>query len=197
MQNDTTFPAMDASGRFVLRIHPNLHIALREAALRSGQSLNQYCAKKLAMPDVTSPDEKVTLLIKARNILKEALIGVVLFGSWARGEHGQNSDVDVLIIVDHTIHIGRRLYHQWDESSVQWNGLVVEPHFVHLPKVDSIKDKAASSMWAEVAIDGVVLCERNLEVSTWLRAVRQQIVKRRLIRRYSHGQPYWMEAVDA
>ena len=39
-----------ASGRFVLRIEPGLHEALRNAARASGLSLNDYCARRLAAP---------------------------------------------------------------------------------------------------------------------------------------------------
>jgi predicted HicB family RNase H-like nuclease len=36
------------SGRFLLRIDPGLHAALRHAASASGQSLKEYCGRKLA-----------------------------------------------------------------------------------------------------------------------------------------------------
>jgi hypothetical protein len=38
------------SGRFVLRISPGLHAALRAAAAEVKMSLNDYCARKLAAP---------------------------------------------------------------------------------------------------------------------------------------------------
>ena len=39
---------LGCSGRFVLRIDPGLHGALRKAARAAGVSLNEYCARKLA-----------------------------------------------------------------------------------------------------------------------------------------------------
>jgi len=41
-------------GRFLLRISPGLHAALREAATAQGLSLNDYCARKLAAPASSS-----------------------------------------------------------------------------------------------------------------------------------------------
>lgn len=49
-------------------------------------------------------------------------------------------------------------------------------------------------VWAEAAIDGVVLFERSLEVSRRLAGVRREIADGRIRRRTVHGQPYWVEA---
>jgi hypothetical protein len=48
-----------------------------------------------------------------------------------------------------------------------------------------------TGLWAEAALDGVVLFERGLVVSKRLAAVRRDIVAGRLVRRLAHGQPYW------
>ena len=39
-----------ASGRFVLRLTPELHAELQAAAKQSGVSLNEFCARKLSAP---------------------------------------------------------------------------------------------------------------------------------------------------
>ncbi|MFC1575971.1 toxin-antitoxin system HicB family antitoxin [Gemmatimonadota bacterium] len=51
--DDTTMgvqPLAPPSGRFVLRIDPGLHGALRQGARETGMSLNEFCARKLAHP---------------------------------------------------------------------------------------------------------------------------------------------------
>jgi hypothetical protein len=48
-------------------------------------------------------------------------------------------------------------------------------------------------MWAEVAIDGIVLFERGLRLTEHLVRVRRDIAAGRLVRRMVHGQPYWTE----
>ena len=118
----------------------------------------------------------------------KACRGVVLFGSWVRGEAGPSSDVDALIVLDSTSALTRALYHPWDESPVQWGALSVEPHLVQLPG-----PAAPGTVWAEAAIDGLVLFERDLRISRQLAGVRRSIAEGKLVRRTLHGQPYWAE----
>jgi hypothetical protein len=44
-----------------------------------------------------------------------------------------------------------------------------------------------------VAIDGVVIFERGLRLSSYLADVRRTILAGRIVRRSVHGQPYWHE----
>ena len=179
----------EASGRFLLRIDPDLHAALREAARERGLSLNEYCAIKLALPIGSLSASSVEAVRRAASLFGGSLVGVVAFGSWARGQEGKDSDIDLMIIVDTSVKIGRHLYRAWDEVAVHWNDYSVDAHFVHAP---SIGDRI-SGMWAEVATDGVVLFERGLMVSKRLAEIRQEIAAGRLIRRRVHGQHYWVE----
>jgi predicted nucleotidyltransferase len=180
----------EVSGRFVLRIDPGLHATLRRAAAEAGLSLNEYCARKLALPSAGVTEAAAEAIRSAARVAGASLAGVVAFGSWARGEMATSSDVDLLIVVDDELPIDRALYRAWDEAPVWWDGHPVEPHFVHLPP----EGAPVSSVWAEVAVGGVVLFERALVVSRQLVAVREQIAAGRIIRRTIHGQPYWVEA---
>jgi len=121
-----------ASGRFVLRIDSELHSALREAARGSGLSLNDYCARKLAAPgsEVMGPAPRV--VIRSASLFGGNLIGIVAFGSWSREELREDSDVDVLVVVDDGVEIARDLYRRWDADPLDWEARPVEPHFVHL-----------------------------------------------------------------
>jgi predicted nucleotidyltransferase len=119
----------------------------------------------------------------------EHLVGIAAFGSWARGELADTSDIDLLVVVERGVSLTRSLYRTWDESPIRWRGRAVEPHFVHLPPLED----TVSGVWAEVAIDGVVLFEMGFRISARLVRVRHDILNGRLRRRKAHGQPYWTE----
>ena len=179
-----------ASGRFLLRIRPALHARLRQEARDNRLSLNELCARRLdaspGSPPAPSPLSDAVLC--ARAVLGQALVGVVAFGSWARGETADGSDVDLLVVVSPEIVLASALYREWDQAPRSTAGFPVEPHFVHLPaRADPV-----SSLWAEVAIDGIVAFELGLQVSLLLGDIRRQIVAGRLMRRVAHGQPYWV-----
>ena len=178
------------SGRFLLRLSPGLHAALRSAARDAGLSLNEYCIHKLAAPagNVSSLDA-ASVVSRAAELFGETLLGVVAYGSWARGEATATSDVDVLVVVDAKVPITRALYRRWDEEPLTWEGRQVEPHFVRL----RAGEIPATGLWAEAALDGIVLFERGLAVSARLASVRRDIATGRLVRRMAHGQPYWAE----
>lgn len=174
----------------MLRLEPGLHAALRAAAKVGGVSLNEYCATKLAAPTGAAfgLGPAAVLVERAAALFGADLVGVVVFGSWARGEAGPTSDVDALLVVDPRRALTRALYRAWDEEPLLWDGHAVEPHVVHLPEPSSI-----GTVWAEAAVDGIVLFESGLAVSRRLSAIRREIVGGRLVRRVVHGQPYWAE----
>lgn len=181
-----------ASGRFLLRLEPGLHAVLRTAAAAAGVSLNEHCARKLAAPGggfdgQPGAEEAVA---RAARAFGDALIGVVLFGSWARGEAGEGSDVDLLMVVDDRVPLTRELYREWDASPVAWDGHEVEPAIVHLPAAG----ETPSGFWAEVALDGIVLFARDRSLATHLSRVRRAIAAGRIVRREAEGQVYWVEA---
>lgn len=180
------------SGRFVLRIDPGLHAALREAARASGVSLNEYCARKLATPfgRLEGWEMASQAIRRAGQVVGGHLISVVAFGSWAREELHEQSDVDILVVVDHKLKLSRDLYLAWDEAPLTWRDRRVEPHFVHLPD----PERVLLGLWAEVAIDGIVLFTRDLRLPSLLVRLRHDIAARRIVRRVVHGQSYWTEA---
>ncbi len=179
------------SGRFVLRINPGLHAALRAAASDLGISLNDYCSRKLTVPhgDSVATEGAVEAVRRAVALFGASLLGVAAFGSWARDELADSSDIDILVVLSGDIPLTRALYRCWDEAPIAWCGHRVEPHFVHLPDAGEVR----GGLWAEVAIDGVVLFERSLRLSTGLARVRHDIAAGRLRRRVVHGQGYWAE----
>lgn len=125
---------------------------------------------------------------RAAEVVGGSLVGVVVYGSWARGEAMETSDVDVLVVVAPSTPITRGLYRKWDQEPVRWEGRRVEPHFVHLP----VPGQGPTGTWAEVALDGIVLFDGDLRVSQRLVEFRKMILDGSMERREIHGQPYWV-----
>jgi len=178
------------SGRFLLRIDPGLHAALRHAASASGQSLNEYCSRKLAAPigELSAFAAAAAAVTRSAAVAGDALVGVVAFGSWARSELHDASDIDLLVVLDRSIELSRTLYRRWDEDPVIWEGRPVEPHFVTLLEPPA----PAVGLWAEAAVDGIVLFARDLELQARLAAIRRDLIEGRVVRKRAHGQPYWV-----
>ena len=180
-----------ASGRFVLRMPAGLHEALREEAARADVSLNEWCVRRLAQT-AADADGRAALVQRALSQFGSRLLGVVAFGSWARGGATAHSDVDVLVVVDPGIAITRQLYRDWDEATIRLDGLEVEVHIAALPAPRA----ELSSFWAEVALDGVILYQRELTVSRALSAVRRRLLDQELVRRRAGDNVYWTASRD-
>ena len=188
--DDITSRDHGPSGRFLLRISPGLHAALRRAADEAGLSLNEYCARKLAGPAPAVVGPGADVLVRATQQFGEDLVGVLVFGSWARGDVADESDVDLLVVVDPGVDIVRSLYRVWDEADppLTWEGRRLEVHLVHLPA----SGEMPSGLWAEAALDGLVLFDRAFELARRLIAIRRRIATGAVRRRRVHGQPYWV-----
>lgn len=181
---------MPPSGKFVLRIDPGLHEALREEAKGAGVSLNEYCARKLAAPTSRLEPPIPELLERAERQFAGQLVGLIGFGSWARDAMTAASDVDVLVVVEEPVEVTRALYHPWDAQPLRWRTHLLEPHIVRMPGAGA----RVSGVWAEAAVDGVVLYDRDLRVSKRLVEIRHRILAGEIVRRSVHGQSYWVEA---
>ncbi len=188
-QYDTGTVQSLPSGRFNLRIEPELHASLRAAARSANTSLNEYCARRLAAPGAPPDPDQAAVVRRATGVLDDALLGVVAFGSWARGDETASSDLDVLLVADRAVPISRALYRGWDAGpDLSWDGHEVTPHIVHLPS----RAAAVSGLWAEVATDGLILIERRLVVSRHLANVRRRLLDGELSARVADGQRYWV-----
>jgi predicted nucleotidyltransferase len=164
---------------------------LQAAARAGGVSLYEYCVRRLAAsgPAIAADQGAAALVTRAAALTGDALVGVVVYGSWARSEATPTSDVDVLVVVEPAVALTRSIYRSWDEAPVQWQGRPVDAHFVHAPDA-----RVRGGVWGEAAIDGIVLFERDHRLSAHLASVRRAIADGRLVRRVVHGQPYWIEA---
>lgn len=188
--SDTTLSADEPSGRFLLRVSPGLHGVLRCAASEAGLSLNEYCARKLAAPGALVDGPGAGVVARASEWFGVNLLGVLVFGSWARGDAVEQSDVDLLVVLDPSVAIVRGLYRTWDETTPEltWEGRRLEVHFVRLPE----SGEPPTGLWAEAALDGLVLFDRGFELSRRLIVIRRRIAAGAVRRHRVHGQPYWV-----
>ena len=122
----------------------------------------------------------------AKEIAGDALLSVLLFGSFARGEVGDGSDIDLLLVIESAVELKRRLYSSWDEISMDD---IVNPHFVHLP----LSPDKSGSLWFEAALDGIVLYEKGYVVSRFLTEVRHAIADGQVERKTAYGHAYWIK----
>lgn len=182
-------------GKFILRVPPALHTQLKADALRAGSSLNEHCTRILESGGAASRTDDAfarDLVDRAERILGDALAGVIVYGSWVRGEAADTSDIDVMLVAERGATITRSLLANWDSSPLNFDGRPVQAHFISLPASTG----SISGLWAELAIDGVVVFERGFEVSRRLARARSEIAAGRLQRRRSHGQNYWVHTKD-
>lgn len=172
----------------MLRLDPRLHGLLREDARAAGVSLNDWCGRTLTAPGAGGLDAASSAVLPLRARLGSDLEGVIIYGSFARGELATGSDVDLLVVIAAGVPITRSLYWEWEGAVPSWNGREVDLHFVHLPDP---ADRVSGS-WAEAAVCGIVLYDRDLAVSRRLIAIRERIAAGELVRKMAQGQPYWI-----
>ena len=184
-----------ASGKFVLRLPSKLHEELKKQARRQRVSLNALCVRALeplalrpAPASCPPAPEDTELLPLIRGLLGKDLLGVLLFGSVARGEPRDGSDIDLLIVVSDALPLTRRLYERWDEGPGSRVDERYSPHFVHLPAAAA----EAGSIWFEAAVDGLPLCDEGGRISRTLARLRRAMAEGRLERRQVYGHPYWI-----
>jgi predicted nucleotidyltransferase len=179
-----------ASGTFLLRLDPRLHAVLRQEAAAAGTSLNDWCGRTLA--GSSAVDGAADVLIPLRKTLGADLLGAIVYGSFARGDLASGSDIDLLVVVSEGVPITRSLYREWEGAVPRWQGREVDLHFVHLPAAGA----AISGSWAEAAVCGIVVHDRELVVSRRLIEIRGRIAAGEMVRRMAQGQPYWVHEAD-
>jgi predicted nucleotidyltransferase len=192
------------SGKFVIRMPRSLHGRLKLEAMRTGQSLNQLCVAKLdagGQPIAGlggAPSHAglfpTDLMEKIVRRWRSDLVGLVLFGSAARGDATDESDVDLLLVMKPDVRIARDLYRRWDELCRECGARDpdrISPHFVRLPR--SVGE--AGGLWYETALEGISLWERDRQVSRFLRSVREAMGQGKIRRRMLHGSPYWIKEI--
>ncbi|MGK5088137.1 nucleotidyltransferase domain-containing protein [Bdellovibrionota bacterium FG-2] len=184
-----------ASGKFVLRLPVELHGRLKEKSEQAGKSLNAVCSEILEQGLQIDGDKSLGLLAEPLKFLKKhfgsALLGVALFGSEARAEATEQSDIDLLVVLSSDVEIVRTLYQEWDRYRFKVDEREINPHFVHLSTPEN-----AGGIWFETAIEGRILYDLDHILSTALMGLREYALAGKMQRQSAHGHPYWIRKVS-
>jgi hypothetical protein len=176
----------------LLRLPADLHRSLVKAAADVNLSFNEFCVRRLRAPadaPALSP-VRTSVVARARALFGDRLAGVLVLGSWARGEAAATSDIDVLIVLDPRTALTRDLYRAWDADPLRCEGRAVDAHFAHPP----VAGAAPTAVWCEAAVDGILWYDREGTIAVRLGDVRRAIAGGRVVRAFAHGQPYWTGA---
>lgn len=180
------------SGKFVVRVPPKLHASLKRRAREGGVSLNGLCLDALnsylGAGEQAAREGVPIPLQQVQGLLGQSLSGVILFGSTARGEGREGSDIDLMIVVGAEVPLRRALYQRWDQSIDAAASSRLSPHFVHLP----VHEMDAGSLWYEAAMDGIILLDREGRIARFLRTIRRSMAEGKLRRKSAYGHPYWI-----
>lgn len=174
--------------------------------MQTGRSLNRVCIDKLQAegPSFAAPGVAATmvgpispeLLNKISLQWSDDLVGLILFGSVARAEAGEHSDIDLLLAMQPETPITRSLYSRWEAFCREHGGMGdlerISPHFANLPR--SVSE--AGGLWYEAALEGIVLWERDRSLSRFIRSVREAMAHGRIRRRLLYGSPYWIKEFE-
>jgi predicted nucleotidyltransferase len=192
------------NSKILVRLPRTVHRSLKRLAGEAGKSLNTLCTEMLESSARSCRSEPISVagapLFRLSDSIESALrvvesafaghiLGVLLFGSTARGEQTESSDVDLLFAVDERMDLNRDVYARWDDAA-SGDGLLskVSPHFSRLPA----NGRSAGGLWLEAAIEGIVLRDPQLRISRILADIRRSIAAGEVARKTSYGVPYWV-----
>ncbi len=190
----------------ILRIPSSLHQQLKHEARSADLSLNKHCRAILSRKatDATPATSPVSLTLAAggtRRIANlqdlsarvledwgDSIEALALYGSLARGRETAGSDIDLLVVLTAGETLDRDIYSRWRLR--KFEGREVSPLFVQIPG----EGERIGGLWFEVALDGIVLFDRDLLLSRFLSRVRDLIAGGEVRRMITHGHPYWVHS---
>lgn len=184
------------TSKLLIRLPAWLHRELKARAAAHRKTLNEFCLEGLrsslsSSAWAVSPGAEEAAIV-LNSSLAARLEAIILFGSRAREDAWQGSDTDLLLCLPRGAQLNRGIYQEWDALAGQSGGRVASstsPHFAVLP--DSVDQ--AGGLWFEVAIDGIVLWDRRLEVSRFLSRLRRYLLAGNAVRKTTYGIPYWVK----
>jgi predicted nucleotidyltransferase len=187
------------SGNFLLRCAPQLHLELKRMAKERDLSLNEFCLNTLQLSLNSNERIKTNASLPlidglVREYSRDGLVGIALFGSAARGELTESSDIDLLVVLRSPI--DRALYRRWDiavdiQEAIRKESNVVNPQFVRFPESADFLD-SIGGIWLETAIEGRVIYDPELHLHRIFTRIRKAILAGKFERSMSHGHPYWI-----
>ena len=76
-------------------------ITPRQKLFKNSLQFLKRMAKRMTANNVTPKEDKLSNLSKKlKEEFKDKIENIILFGSYARGNYSENSDIDILVIVD-------------------------------------------------------------------------------------------------
>jgi predicted nucleotidyltransferase len=204
--HDSIFAMKSPQATLVLRIPAPLHRRLKQEARDAEMSLNRHCRMLLsrqpgsfaaerppssyaiAAGDSRPMEQLQSLSAEVLEAWGGKIEGLALFGSFARRRETENSDVHLLVVLSQDVTLDRDIYSRWQSRKIC--GHEVAPLFVQVPA----EGERIGGLWYEVAIDGIVLFDRDLRLNRFLSGVRDLIAGGRVKRMITHGHPYWVYA---
>lgn len=172
--------------RVLLRLPATLHRLVKGRAQQINASLNtvmvQAIEKGLREPGLGELEPRIISMAKAQ--FGKTFVGLLLYGSRARGDAYETSDTDLLLVVDSSVRIERSLYRSWDTVLPEGISLNIS----HLP----LAATDAGSLWLECALDARILHDPTGVLRRRLDEIKERIVSGAFVRRTTHGQGYWI-----
>ncbi|OAG28553.1 nucleotidyltransferase family protein [Thermodesulfatator autotrophicus] len=128
------------------------------------------------------------LIEHLRRHLGERLDAVVLFGSRARGEATEESDWDLLIVVEGLPRSPLDRQRLWlSVAPREWRACAAP-----LLRTPEEWYRRVTPLSLDIALDGVILYDAQGRMKHFLKKLRRQIRHIGLVRRRIHGQPVWL-----
>jgi predicted nucleotidyltransferase len=177
---------MPALSKILLRLPKDLHDAVKVRAAEADLSVNALLERYIAQGVTSSLNDDVSekIINQAQKEFGSNCIGLLLFGSRARGDAHDTSDTDLLLVVENEVRIERSLYRRWDTTLPDGISL----NITHLP----VTPREAGSLWLECALDAKILFDPSRRISKALSALKEYITSGHVVRRITHGQGFWV-----
>ncbi len=104
---------------------------------------------------------KKTVVTELSSIIRDDCRQIILYGSYARGDYTEDSDVDIAILTDSNREEAKKYNSQLDDLSTQIGmDTLLIVNFVCLPYKEYLEKKSWYPFFMNIAKDGVTLYER-------------------------------------
>ncbi len=142
---------------------------------------------------MSQPAQRPPYLTQAANklaaALGENLLGVVLYGSHARAEAREESDVDLLVIARN---LPERRYDRAIFLQRLVRGIADAPPFSMLGKTPEEFERYFPSLYLDIGLDGIALYDYDGYMEGKLKRIREIIAEAGLVReRLEGGNMFW------
>jgi hypothetical protein len=177
---------MSKKKRILLRLPPHLHDAVKVRAESARTSINSLLERYIAcgLQGSSTNLANSEMIDLATHEFGMKFLGLLLFGSQARGDAHDASDTDILMVVDDSIRIDRALYRVWDQRMPNNVSLQI----THLPTTP----RDAGSLWLECALDARIVHDPTGRIADFLAQAKEYITSGNVVRRTTHGQGFWV-----